>query len=188
MGSQIRYGSRLSASGLRATRKRGGPSTRFSSLRRSTDSGRHCLAVVLADQAAQEHTPENLTRCCRRPDRLVRPVVAPRGCGADVPGCNAFNTAGRSPPYGAGLPPAAAQDTPADSFRSSAQAERWLEAPLRRQDHSNPGRSKDVVSSRRKRLVSVIDDRCLLDPFLFQRPRPVAGQAASKTCPVARCT
>src|SRR5712692_1324236 len=61
MGNQTRNGSRLSASGLRATRKRGGPSTRFSSLGRSIDSGRHRLAVVLADQATQEHTPENLT-------------------------------------------------------------------------------------------------------------------------------
>src|SRR5207245_2513181 len=39
----------------------GGPSTRFSSLGRSIDSGRHRLAVVLADQTAQPHAPSDPT-------------------------------------------------------------------------------------------------------------------------------
>src|SRR6266571_9404837 len=59
-GNQIRYGSRLSGSGLRATRKRGGGLTGSRWLA-GIASGSHRLAVVLADQAAQSHAPSDPT-------------------------------------------------------------------------------------------------------------------------------
>ena len=58
MGNQIRYGSRLSGSGLRATRKRGGGLTGSCWLARMA-SGSHRLSVVLADQTAQPHAPSD---------------------------------------------------------------------------------------------------------------------------------
>src|SRR5205823_2548305 len=78
MGNQIRYGSRLSGSGLQATRKRGAGLTGSRWLARIA-SGSRRLPVVLADQTAQPHPPSDLTQFWHQPDRLVPPVVASRG-------------------------------------------------------------------------------------------------------------
>ncbi len=60
MGSQIRYGRRLSGSGFSATRKRGLLSNRPASIERSIRSGCHRLAEVLAEQTAKPHPPSHV--------------------------------------------------------------------------------------------------------------------------------
>ncbi len=151
-----------------------------SSLKRSTDSGRHRLVVALGDQAAQEHTPENLTSAvddriasCGRWSQLAAAVrTFPVAMHAILPDDRLQGALTYPQQPLETLPPTASD--PALKLRVG------LRRHGRRQDHSSPCRSKDVVSSRRKLLVSVMDDGLQLDPFLFQRPRPVGAKRPAK--------
>src|SRR6266849_9305931 len=167
MGNQTRNGSRLSASGLRATRKRGGPSTRFSSLGRSIDSGRHCLAVVLADQAAQQHAPSDNTSSgddgiasCRWWSQLEAAVWTFLVVVHAILPDDRLQVALVYHQHPVKTLPPTASDPALDVGVGSRRHER-------RQDRSSSCRSKDAVGSRRKLLVSVMDDGLRIDPFLF---------------------